>query len=85
MPDQPYETLLHTRDENVLTLTLNRPDALNALNALMRGELLAAVKAGARDPKVRAIVITGAGRGFCAGADLRGGCLLYTSPSPRDS
>jgi len=73
MPDQTYETLLHARDKNVLTLTLNRPEALNALNATMRGELLAAVKAGGRDAGIRAIVITGAGRGFCAGADLRGG------------
>jgi len=73
MPDQTYETLLLARDKNVLTLTLNRPEALNALNATMRGELLAAVKAGGRDAGIRAIVITGAGRGFCAGADLRGG------------
>ena len=73
MPDHPYETLLHQADAGVATITLNRPDALNALNAPMRRELLAVIKAAGRDAAIRAIVITGAGRGFCAGADLRGG------------
>lgn len=73
MPDQPAsDTLLRTLDGPVVTLTLNRPDALNALNADLRRALLAAVKTAARDDAVRALVITGAGRGFCAGADLRG-------------
>ena len=57
----------------VATLTLNRPDSLNSLNAAMRGDLLAALKAAGRDEGVRALVITGEGRGFCSGADLRGG------------
>jgi 2-(1,2-epoxy-1,2-dihydrophenyl)acetyl-CoA isomerase len=73
VPDQSYETLIVQADDGVLTITLNRPDALNALNATMRRELLAAVKAAGRDDATRAVVITGAGRGFCAGADLRGG------------
>ena len=73
MPDHPYETLLYRAEAGVATITLNRPDALNALNAPMRRELLAAIKAAGRDAAIRAIVITGAGRGFCAGADLRGG------------
>ena len=55
------------------TITLNRPDALNALNSQMRGELLAAINAARKDDGTRAVVITGAGRAFCAGADLRGG------------
>ena len=73
VPDPAYETLLSGADAGIVTVTLNRPEALNALNAVMRRELLAAVKAAGRDTEVRAIVITGAGRGFCAGADLRGG------------
>lgn len=74
MPDQPDPVLLSENDGGgVLTLTLNRPEALNALNAELRGALLAALKAAARDDTTRAVVLTGAGRGFCAGADLRGG------------
>jgi 2-(1,2-epoxy-1,2-dihydrophenyl)acetyl-CoA isomerase len=76
MPDASapsYETLLHELSDGVATVTLNRPDALNALNATMRRELLAAVTSARRDDATRALVITGAGRGFCAGADLRGG------------
>jgi 2-(1,2-epoxy-1,2-dihydrophenyl)acetyl-CoA isomerase len=73
VPDPAYETLLSQADGGVLTITLNRPEALNALNAVMRRELLGAIKDAGRDAELRAIVITGAGRGFCAGADLRGG------------
>lgn len=76
MPDAPspsYETLLYEHADGVATVTLNRPEALNALNATMRRELLAALTAVRRDDATRAVVITGAGRGFCAGADLRGG------------
>jgi 2-(1,2-epoxy-1,2-dihydrophenyl)acetyl-CoA isomerase len=74
MPAQPAsDVLLQGVDGPVVTLTLNRPDALNALNAELRAALLAAVKAASRDDAIRAVVITGAGRGFCSGADLRGG------------
>jgi 2-(1,2-epoxy-1,2-dihydrophenyl)acetyl-CoA isomerase len=77
MPDDvaapAYETLLHEVGNGVATITLNRPDVLNALNSAMRRELLAAVKAAAKDDGTRAVVITGAGRAFCSGADLRGG------------
>jgi 2-(1,2-epoxy-1,2-dihydrophenyl)acetyl-CoA isomerase len=72
MPDTA-DSLLVSADAGVTTLTLNRPDSLNALDAALRKALLAALKDAARDTAVRAVVITGAGRAFCAGADLRGG------------
>jgi 2-(1,2-epoxy-1,2-dihydrophenyl)acetyl-CoA isomerase len=72
VPDDAPTIRLDSAD-GVTTITLARPEALNALNAAMRRELLAALKAIARDESVRAVVLTGEGRGFCAGADLRGG------------
>jgi 2-(1,2-epoxy-1,2-dihydrophenyl)acetyl-CoA isomerase len=73
MPDAAYETIRLEVANGVATITLNRPDSLNALNATMRRELLDALKVIRRDEAVRAVVLTGAGRGFCSGADLRGG------------
>jgi 2-(1,2-epoxy-1,2-dihydrophenyl)acetyl-CoA isomerase len=57
----------------VRVLTLNRPAQLNAFNAAMHAELLPALEAAAADPGVRAVVVTGSGRGFCAGQDLNDG------------
>jgi 2-(1,2-epoxy-1,2-dihydrophenyl)acetyl-CoA isomerase len=72
VPDEP-QPLLSELADGVATLTLNRPEALNALNSQLRRDLLAALNAATRDEATRAVVMTGAGRGFCAGADLRGG------------
>jgi len=54
----------------LLHLTLNRPEVLNSFNAAMAGELIAALEGAATDPSIRAILLTGAGRAFCAGQDL---------------
>ncbi len=62
--------LLVTRDGGVCTLTLNRPSALNSFTVEMHGLLLPALEQAAADPEVRVVVLTGAGRGFCAGQDL---------------
>lgn len=58
------------RSEAVALITLNRPQALNAFNAEMRRDLLDAVSRASSDPAIRAFVVTGEGRGFCAGADV---------------
>jgi 2-(1,2-epoxy-1,2-dihydrophenyl)acetyl-CoA isomerase len=63
-------TVLVANQGAVRTLTLNRPAALNSFTLAMHGELMAALEAAAADATVRALVITGAGRGFCAGQDL---------------
>jgi len=68
-----FQTLLYAVDDGVATLTLNRPDKLNAFTAQMRDELIAAFDMTDADDAVRAVVITGAGRAFCAGADLAAG------------
>ncbi len=72
MPE-PHDTVQLAIADGVATVTLNRPEALNALNATLRAELRAVLKGVAKDPSVRAVVLTGAGRAFCSGADLRGG------------
>src|SRR5438105_840262 len=63
--------VLSARDGAVLTLTLNRPEALNALNQETTAGLRTALDAAAHDPEVGAVLLTGAGRAFCAGADLK--------------
>ncbi len=69
-----YETLLFEHSDGVATITLNRPEKMNTWNATVAAELSEALMTANNDNDVRAIVITGAGRAFCAGADLeRGG------------
>jgi len=66
----PTPSLLLDQRDGVLTLTLNRPDVLNSFNREMAFAVQAALRDAALDPAVRALVLTGAGRGFCAGQDL---------------
>ena len=65
-----YETLDYAVDDGILTLTLYRPDQLNAFTVTMAEELVDAFDRASTDDEVRAVVVTGAGRGFCAGMDL---------------
>src|ERR671918_521219 len=65
-------TIIYEKDGGIATLTLNRPQSLNAFVPEMNKELLEALKEGERDKAVRCVVITGAGRAFCAGQDLKG-------------
>jgi 2-(1,2-epoxy-1,2-dihydrophenyl)acetyl-CoA isomerase len=71
-----FETLLFERRDQVAHVTLNRPDKLNALNLQMIEDLRAAAAAIDGDPSVRAVLLTGAGRGFSSGADLMGDDLI---------
>ena len=72
-----YDTLTYTVTENILTITLNRPDKLNAFTGQMMAELIEAFDAADADDAVRAIIVTGAGRAFCAGADLSAGAKTF--------
>ncbi|TAJ67937.1 MAG: enoyl-CoA hydratase [Phenylobacterium sp.] len=72
-----YETILYEVDGPILTVTLNRPEKLNAYTAVMGAELADAFHCADRDDAVRVVVVTGAGRGFCAGADISGGAAAF--------
>ncbi len=82
-PTSPYETIAVRTDEQVAVVELQRPDSLNAVTAQMGRELHAALSAIAGDDAVRAVVLTGAGRGFCSGADLKGMAEIPLLPSGR--
>lgn len=73
MSPKDFQTIALATADGIATITLNRPDKLNAFNARMRDELIAAFDATDADDAVRAVIVTGAGRAFCAGADLSSG------------
>ena len=72
-----FEQILYDVKDNILTLTLNRPVRLNAFNATMRGELIDAFDRANADDTIRAIIVTGKGRAYCAGADLENGAETF--------
>ena len=79
-----FETLLYDIEDNILTITLNRPDKLNAFNFQMQNDLIKAFDEADKDDNVKAIIVTGAGRGFCAGADLSAGARTFDFESRDD-
>jgi enoyl-CoA hydratase/carnithine racemase len=66
-----YECLLAETKDGIATFTLNRPERLNALGGTLRDDLLDAITAASANPDVRVMIITGAGKGFCAGGDVK--------------
>jgi enoyl-CoA hydratase/carnithine racemase len=72
-----FETLLYAADEGIATVTLNRPEKLNAFTAKMMAEMIAVFDLTDADDDVRAVIVTGAGRAFCAGADLSAGAATF--------
>jgi enoyl-CoA hydratase/carnithine racemase len=92
MPIMDYEQITAEVADGVMTITLNRPDRLNAWTGQMGAELMDAFDRSDADDDVRAVIATGAGRGFCAGADLGAGGETFdyrargaTDPVPRDN
>jgi enoyl-CoA hydratase/carnithine racemase len=72
-----FETLLYAVEDGIATITLSRPEKLNAFNTTMMREMIAAFDETDGDDAVRAVIVTGAGRAFCAGADLSGGAETF--------
>ena len=79
-----YNTILYSVEGGVLTLTLNRPEKLNAFNREMLSEMLDAFDRADADDNVSAIIVTGAGRAFCAGADLASGGKAFDADGRAD-
>ena len=79
-----YDTIIYEVEDGILTLTLNRPEILNAFNREMLSEMLDAFDRADADDAVRVIIVTGPGRGFCAGADLSAGGNTFNADARED-
>jgi len=67
-----YQDIIYTVEDHIATITLNRPQTLNAFTPALLNEWVDAIETVKSDPKVRVLIVTGAGRGFCSGMDVRG-------------
>ena len=74
-----YQNIEYVVSDQVLTITLNRPDHLNAISPEMRDELIDAFTEADRNPEVRVVIVTGNGKAYCAGADISGGSRTFDS------
>ena len=72
-----YETIKYEVNNKILTITLNRPDKLNAFTGQMMNDLISAFDSASKDDEIRVVIVTGEGRGFCAGADLSAGVATF--------
>jgi enoyl-CoA hydratase/carnithine racemase len=79
-----FETILYDVADGIATITLNRPDKLNAFTSQMMADMIAAFDLSDADDAVRAVIVTGAGRGFCAGADLSAGGNTFDRTERQD-
>jgi len=79
-----YKEILTDISDNILTITLNRPEKLNAFTGTMMTEMIDALRAANANDDVRCIIVTGAGRAFCAGADLSAGASTFDSTQRAD-
>jgi enoyl-CoA hydratase/carnithine racemase len=84
MPYPTFETILLDAEDGIATLTLNRPDRLNAFTGQMMYDMVKAFDVTDADDDVRAVIVTGAGRGFCAGADLSAGGSTFDRTGRQD-
>ena len=79
-----FETIKYEVKDKILTITLNRPDRLNAFTGQMMNDLISAFDSASNDDEVRVVIVTGEGRGFCAGADLgEGEATFNRDENPR--
>ena len=80
-----FEQIAYEVEDRILTITLDRPEKLNAFTGQMMREMIAAFDMADDDDNVRAIIVTGRGRGFCAGADLSGGTGTFATRPPEET
>src|SRR5580704_8828432 len=79
-----YELIKYDVEDNILTITLNRPDKMNAMSRSLIDEMIGALRRANADDEVRVIIVTGAGKVFCAGHDMSGGASSFDMTRPAD-